>query len=450
MHLALSLCLMSAVALPACPLLQDTEEPPQLLAAPPPPPPPEGWYALQDAENKLLSSRRNWHDWFMHVYPVNTELRWQHYGWTQQFGLGVQKAAQERKPLVLWLGNGHPLGATSPTGLAMRDVWVSASVTPLMDKLFPVADDLARLQRSTDAEAEFLRSVLAQEERTAGWSDGGVVVLSPSGILLASCSQAAAQEDLAATLQQGLDAWQDLDTATRIAVEDSNLEAPNRIENSFPHDGLALEVFLRDMPTTEGEIPVVSEVPRQEMWSRDYLWFSREEMMAIRPPDSLRSREGHEIPAPLASRLARFALHDRLYGPGTPYSESDVATATITLRTSASTKTHRHFMIQGEVVLVHENADPPYGIKVQLWGRAQWERKGEHFSLMEILGEGTRLGNEPHSGRAQENEGIAPRPLGFALRRVLARDGWHQVPPSTFSQYPEGWSVGTKEATEAH
>lgn len=450
MHLTLSLCLLSAATLPACPLTQEPEQPPQLLAAPPPPPPPEGWYALQDAENKLLSSRRNWHDWFMHVYPVNTELGWQHYGWTQQLGMGVKQAAQERKPLVLWLGNGHPLGATSPAGLAMREVWVSASVTPLMDKLFPVADDLARLQNSTDPEAEYLRSVLAQEETTASWSDGGVVVLSPSGMLLASCSQAAAQEDLAATLQKGLEAWQDLDSATRIAVDAAKLEAPTRLENSFPHDGLALEVFLRDMPTTEGEIPVVSEVPRQEMWSRDYLWFSREEMLSILPSDNFRSREGHEIPGPLASRLARLALHDHLYGQGTPYAASDVALASITLRPSASTKTHRHFMIQGEVILTHEDSDPQYGIKVTLWGRAQWDRKREHFSLMEILGEGMRLGAEPNSGRAQRNVGIAERPLGFALRMVMARDGWHQVPPSTFSQYPEGWPVGTEEATEAH
>lgn len=450
MYLALSLCLFSAAVLPACPLTQEPAEPPQLIAAPPPPPPPEGWYALQDAENQLLSSRRNWHDWFLHIYPVNTELRWQHYDWTQQFGLGVQKSAQQRKPLVLWLGNGHPLGATSSAGLAMRAVWVSASVTPLMDKLFPVADDFARLQSSTDPEAEYLRSVLAQDDASAHWSDGGVVVLSPSGKLLASCSQAAAQDDLAATLQKGLDAWQDLDAATRVAIDAAKLEAPTRLENLFPHDGLALEVFLRDMPSTEGEMPVVTEVPRQETWSRDYLWFSREEMLSILPPDGLSSREGHEMPAPLANRLARLALHDHLYGPGTPYAESDVMTASITLRINASTKTHRHFMMQGEVILIHENADPPYGIKVQLWGRAQWDRKGEHFSLMEILGEGLRLGAEPNSGRAQKNVGIAKRPLGFALRRVMARDGWHQIPPSTFSQYPEGWPVGTEEVTEAH
>jgi len=450
MQLALSLCLLSAAALPACPLLQDAEEPPQLIAAPPPPPPPAGWYALQDAENKLLSSRRNWHDWFLHVYPVNIELRWQHYGWTQQFGLGVQQAAQERKPLVLWLGNGHPLGATSAAGMAMREVWISPNVTPLMDKLFPVADDLARLQHATDAEAAFLRSVLAQEESTKQWTDGGVLVLSPSGQLLSSCSQAAAQEDLAATLQQGLDAWQDLDPASRVSVDATKLAAPHRLENLFPHDGLALEVFLRDMPTTEGEIPVVSEVPRQAMWSRDYLWFSREEMLAILPPDSLRSREDHEIPAHLADRLARLALHDHLYGPGASFAKSDVMKASITLRPNASTKTHRHFMIQGEVILTQEDVDPPYGIKIQLWGRAQWERKSELFSLMEIFGEGMRLGEEPNSGRSEKNVGIAKRPLGFALRRVLARDGWHQVPPSTFSQYPENWPVGTEEATEAH
>lgn len=442
MYLALSLCLVSTLAIPACPLFQEPVEAPPLLVAAPPPPPPAGWYELKEASENSQSTRKNWHEWFLHVYPVHTEFRWQNYGWTQQFGEGVQLAAQQRKPLVLWLGKGHPLGATSPAGRALREAWIGPKVTQEMNKLFPVADDISRLLASSDPEADFLHSVLAQSEQNTDWAEGGVFVLSPSGQLLSACRQDAAQEDLAATLAQGLAAWQNLEADARVTVSSEQLAAPSRLERLFPHDGLALEVFLRDLPAAKGEIPVVGDLPRSESWSRDYLWFSREEMLQFLPPDSLRSRELHEVPAPLAQRLARLALHDQLHGLGTPYDEADVLQVSITLSMQASTKTHRHFLIQGEATLINERVEKPYGIKVQLWGRAQWSRQGEHFSLLEILGEGTRFGHEPGSGRPEKSEGIAPRALGFALRRVLAKDGWHQVPPASFSQYPEGWPVG--------
>jgi len=413
---------------------QDLEQPPQLVAAPPPPPP------------NFLLSKSNWQDWFLHVYPVRAELTWQDYGWVQQSGKGFLAAAALKKPVVLWLGVGHPLGAASPSGRQLRTAWQSAAVTNAMAALSPVADDLRRLNIAQDPEAKFVRALLAQAEDAQALAQGAVLVASPSGKLLAACSEQADAATLADTLQQGLEAWKVLDPATRSQLDPAQVAAVGRAEDLFPLDGLALEIFERDLPSaTAGAAP---DAPRQEEWSRDYLWFSRAEMERMLPGSGARLNRGKSIPENLARRIARFAFHDHLYGAGTVYQEEEVQSVTISLMPQASTPTHFHYRISGEATLQHGEGDAAYGIHVKLLGRAQWDKKDGSFSLLEIIGEGIRAGEEPGSGRQALKEGEGAPHLGIALRLVKSIDGWHQVPPAAFDQYPAGWPVGTDETSD--
>ena len=50
--------------------------------------------------------------WRERVRPGAEELRFEAVDWAPSFAAGLQRAAQEGKPLLLWAMNGHPLGCT--------------------------------------------------------------------------------------------------------------------------------------------------------------------------------------------------------------------------------------------------------------------------------------------------------------------------------------------------
>ncbi|MGB0685190.1 MAG: hypothetical protein ACPGQD_03250 [Planctomycetota bacterium] len=427
-----------SLLLPSCPAPQEPE------TTPPVPTAAQGVMAAEETTSapSFRLDRRNWREWFMHVYPVRDELMWQDYGWTQQVGLGAASAAARDKAMVLWLDQGHPLGAASPAGRALRAHWVGGSFTTVMEKLIPVADDLRRVARAEDPEGRFVQALLAQVEDA---SDGVVLIAAADGSVLASCTQAVDTATLLATLREGLAAYESLDPATRRTLPEGGVASAGRIEGRFPVDGLAFEVFLRDLPPAvgEGEVAPGPDHPASPTWSRDYLWFSREEMTRFLPdPSSSRLSSSGPIPDELAARLAGLALHDHLHGSGTPVPPEAIQGASLRLRTQASTRTHRHYLIEGEVSWQVGEGEAAYGMEIKLMGKAQWAKEAGEFSLMEIVGEGWRHGEEPGSGRAGNDPGHA---LGFALRRVLSVDGWHRVPPAAFDQYPVGWPVAGDE-----
>ncbi len=50
-----------------------------------------------------------WRDW---IRAKESELVWQDLPWVNSFHQGLQRAAAENKPLLLWAMNGHPMGCT--------------------------------------------------------------------------------------------------------------------------------------------------------------------------------------------------------------------------------------------------------------------------------------------------------------------------------------------------
>ncbi|MCR9244868.1 MAG: hypothetical protein NXI31_07540 [bacterium] len=50
--------------------------------------------------------------WRDHIAPHEDESRWQQIDWHADLGTGVRTAAEQQKPVLLWLMNGHPLGCT--------------------------------------------------------------------------------------------------------------------------------------------------------------------------------------------------------------------------------------------------------------------------------------------------------------------------------------------------
>ena len=66
----------------------------------------------QRAENLTAVDASNFAAWREHILPRQEELRWESLPWLTSYTEGLQQAAAQSKPLLLWTMNGHPLGCT--------------------------------------------------------------------------------------------------------------------------------------------------------------------------------------------------------------------------------------------------------------------------------------------------------------------------------------------------
>lgn len=51
-------------------------------------------------------------DWRALIATTAAETAWERIPWLASFHAGVRSAAEQEKPLLLWVMNGHPLGCT--------------------------------------------------------------------------------------------------------------------------------------------------------------------------------------------------------------------------------------------------------------------------------------------------------------------------------------------------
>jgi hypothetical protein len=50
--------------------------------------------------------------WRDHIRPCEAERAWERIGWHAGFADGLRAANASRRPMLLWMMNGHPLGCT--------------------------------------------------------------------------------------------------------------------------------------------------------------------------------------------------------------------------------------------------------------------------------------------------------------------------------------------------
>ena len=50
--------------------------------------------------------------WRDYIAPRAAETRWQEIDWQGSISTGIQAAIETKRPMLLWLMNGHPLGCT--------------------------------------------------------------------------------------------------------------------------------------------------------------------------------------------------------------------------------------------------------------------------------------------------------------------------------------------------
>ena len=50
--------------------------------------------------------------WRSYLSPAERDTKWRSIPWRESFWAGVMDAQKQRKPVLLWAMNGHPLGCT--------------------------------------------------------------------------------------------------------------------------------------------------------------------------------------------------------------------------------------------------------------------------------------------------------------------------------------------------
>ena len=60
----------------------------------------------------FILTSENWDVWKSYIQPLPSELTWTQIPWVTTFSEGINLARVQKKPLLLWVMNGHPLGCT--------------------------------------------------------------------------------------------------------------------------------------------------------------------------------------------------------------------------------------------------------------------------------------------------------------------------------------------------
>ena len=259
----------------------------------------------------------------------------------------------------------------------------------------------------------------------------GIYVCSPSGKFLASVNSNNPDRVLD-MMRDGLAAWEKLPAdEQRLAVE-SAIKPRHRWEDSFPSDGLVVNVISRDLPEK-----CDPSAPCEVKWNQDYVWYSKEEARRWLGDDPQQG-EVHQLPEELVARLARFHFVDNVKGETPRFSRDGVKGSQITTevieRTGPSVKLKIYGLTRG--VAAKGWWQSANGVVTRALGQATFDLDRGAFVDFEMVALGRRWGQTRFNGRRRDPES---GPLGYVFR--LAAPDAHRIAPTQIYDYDADWVV---------
>lgn len=299
------------------------------------------------------------------------------------------------------------------------------------------ADEVWRLQRGSEADCIFFQSMVNGGKRiTDGGSRQGTWVCSAAGVVLARFNTRDV-ETVLEKLEAAYAAWEALPDEARHLPEDVGLEPEHRWEHNYPEGGLVLDRTVRDLPA-EG-----LDAPPMPRWSRDYAWFSREEVRAMVPREASVG-DTFELGL-LARRLARFHLVDNARGQSLPFADEEIVEARVTARVVARSGTRVTLHLVGVTRAVAEGpwllghnlwmpkGENPRGVACELAGEAACDLESGAFESFELVALARRWGSARNDGRRRD-------PIGrVAFHLTMAPPGAPRIAPTFVVVYDGEW-----------
>lgn len=301
----------------------------------------------------------------------------------------------------------------------------------LSKKFVPSTDEVWRLQRGTDPECIFFQKMAEQGHYggNPGSSRQGIYVCAPSGEFLASINSNDPDRVLQ-MMKQGLAAWQSLPNNKRQLTEKGTVTPKHRWEDSYPEDGLVLNVISRDLPEK-----CDPSLPCETKWNQDYVWFSKtesREWLGSKP----QLGDVQDLPEPLVNRLARLHFVDNVKGQTNRFRSDGVEGSKISTKVVGIAKSIVTLEIAGDTrAIAPENWwQSANGVVTKLQGFAKFDMQKEQFVEFEIVALGRRWGQTRFNGRRRDPQS---GPLGFVLR--LADQDAPRIAPAWISHYQADW-----------
>ena len=314
-----------------------------------------------------------------------------------------------------------------------RSVWSDPRVIELSEKFVPTADEVWRLQNGSDPECVFFQKMAEHGHYGGrpGKTRQGIYVCTPGGEFLASINSTRAERVLE-MMRRGLKAWDNLPENERHLVSSAEGKPRHRWVDSFPADGLILNVFTRDLP-----LECDPDLPEAVRWNQDFAWFSKDEARQWIPKNPHVGNE-YQVPERQVTRLARLHLVDTVKGQTSRFRPDEVTgssiSATVVERSGPRVKIRISGSTTGSSLQRRGGRDSAHGVVTRLFGRATYDLDQAKFVEFEVVALGRRWGRTRFNGRHRD---AGTGPLGFVFR--LAAPGAPRIAPAFIHSYDAEW-----------
>ena len=244
-------------------------------------------------------------------------------------------------------------------------------------------------------------------------------------------------------IKSGLDKWNALPFSERQISSEFKPKVRHRWENSYPGQGMVLNLSKIDLFT---DPPVQSG--RSDRWNIDHVWFNKDEARLWFPKDP---QEGdfYELPDLLTDRLFCFHLVDNTRGQTLPFAPQEIKESNIQIEVQIHRQTSVQIKITGHskavskgLWLLGENDWTPnyelnHGIETNLLGQATYNLGLEKFTEFEMVAIGKRNGKTENNGRKNSPDSSY---IGFLF--TMAKDKpSDRIAPAFVDIYNTDWII---------
>jgi hypothetical protein len=285
-------------------------------------------------------------------------------------------------------------------------------VLTLAAKFVPAADEVYRLQNlktGVDPECRlFQKFSEIGHYRQPGATRQGTYCVTPSGMLLGSINSNDPKR-IADLLQKSLAKWETLKRDERLLNTDPKKQQADvkRPERFFPEDGLVLNVTSRDLPA---DAKAVKKEWQLHAWNQDFAWFTKNEAASFLPA-AAKVGDKLDVPGPIFHRIVCAHLVDNVRGQTSPFDESQIKKARLSVGVTAVEGQVVTLRLEGES-LTNRESPRKHGLDMRLVGKATYDLSKARFSTFELIALGTRWGGTQLNGRFGST---ATEPIGIML-----------------------------------
>ena len=280
----------------------------------------------------------------------------------------------------------------------------------------PVCTDDWYTRRRQDDEGNFFRRMATAAGRKGDGGDTrqGIYVFAADGTVLGFKNAGHDPKVMKKVFVDALAKFQQLPEAQRSAGKirvPAHGEFDPKYTRQLPKDGLVLRTHARILEK-KGDTyqPGTCELQGGDKASRDYVWFTKEEVATLLPSVW---EVGHNYPVPekLTQRLARFHYIDNTRGEPQFWKKSEIRDNQMSLSVIAVSPEQVELQLTATVTLATKAdlAKADRGFEAQSIGWIKYNRTKKEFEQFDVASIGLHWGDHFHNGTARPGR----NPLGL-------------------------------------